>query len=392
MKTFHVIFYNFMRYLIMPYFALIKQYRWRVYKPKSKTYLVLTNHNTNYDFFLTGLCLRRHMYFVASEQILRSGIGGKLVKFLADPIPRKKGDDASDTVDRIINTLKNGSNVCMMVEGNRSFTGETGWISPNNIQLLRESGAGLINWVVHGGYFVNPRWSRKQRRGKMWGETVRELTPEEISELSDDEILSIIRSDIYVNAYEDQKQMRCRYRTKNRAENLETALFICPECSSYNSLESKGNEFLCHKCGMTLYFNEFCYFENTNGERPMFEDILSWSSWQVRHLKNIVPIIIDEKQTDIFSDDSIILSRILPGIGTEKLDEGMLSLDYDCLRFAGNNSYCFPLAEIKHLSIFTIDTILFRTEDDYYELKSSKPYSALKYLVCWRLLQGKDYI
>ena len=393
MTSFYSFFYSFMRVLIAPYFAIFRNYRWKVYKPKSKTYLVLTNHNTNYDFFLAGLCLRKSMRFVASEQIMRSGFAGKIVKLLADPIPRKKGDDASDTVKMIVSRLQSGSNVCMMVEGNRSFSGETGWISPNNIKLIRDSGAGLINWVVHGGYFVNPRWSRKQRRGRMWGETVRELTPEEISSMSDDEILRIIRNDIYVDAYADQEKHSYKYQTRNRAENLETALFICPECHKMNSMMSAGNTFSCNECGLNLFFNEYCYFENTSQKNdPLFKDILSWSRWQVSFIKSSSSDIITSQQRNIFHDDGIKLSRIIPGTGTEPIDEGTLSMDFDRICFHGKDTYYFNLNDISHLSIFTMNTILFRTESDYYELRSSRPYSALKYLICWRLFQGKDYV
>ena len=78
LKYFRKCFYAFMRVLIMPWFATFGHYRWQVYKPRSRTYIVLTNHNTNYDFFLTGLSFRRHMYYVASESILRKGLQASL--------------------------------------------------------------------------------------------------------------------------------------------------------------------------------------------------------------------------------------------------------------------------------------------------------------------------
>lgn len=392
MVTFHKVFYVVMRILITPYFLLIKNYRWKVHKPESKTYLVLMNHTTDYDFFLCGLCFRRHMYFVASEQILRNGFGGKLVKFLADPIPRKKGDSGKDTADMIISRLKSGLNVCMNVEGNRSFSGITGWISPNNVRLLRESGAGLINFAIHGGYFVNPRWSHKQRRGRMWGVPVKEYTPEMLSRMSDDEILAAMRSDIRVDAYEDQKTKPSRYVSRNRAENLETALFICPECRKVSTMHSKGNILRCVNCGFEYYYDEFGYIEGTGEKEATFKDILSWSRWQTDYLKELLAGS-EQVHEPLFSDSNLSFYSVLPGKGKELLFCGKMTLYKDGLELSNTeNSLWFTIPQILRMSIFTMDTILFTTENGYYQINSDKPYSALKYLISWRILDGKDYI
>ena len=80
----------------------------------------------------------------------------------------------------------------MMAEGNRSFSGETGFISPNTASLARKSGAGLITYRLHGGYLVNPRWSKEVRKGPVWGEVTGQYTHEELSAMNDAQIAEII--------------------------------------------------------------------------------------------------------------------------------------------------------------------------------------------------------
>ncbi len=385
LKTFHKAFYFFVRILITPYFYFFGNYKWKMFTPKSKNYLLLTNHNTNWDFFLAGLSFKKQMYFVASEHILRLGFISKVIKFLVDPIPRKKGASGAEAVKLITERLQAGSNVCMMVEGNRSFSGETGWISPANAPLVRNSGAGLITYRIHGGYFVNPRWSKEKRKGAMYGEVVREYTPEEIAKMTDEEITEAIRNDIYVNAYDDQKAKPQKYTCENPAESLETALFVCPECHEFSTMQSKGDMFFCKSCDLHLRFNEYGYFEGSGAEP--FKTVLDWDKWQQEFLKEMLAEVQDNT-SELFSDAELILSEIKNGHETLKRKEGKLSLFSNRLQF---ENLSFSLNDISKLAITLRDTMLFTTSSGYFEIKSQKPYSALKYLLAWRYLTGRAY-
>lgn len=376
-----------MRAAIIPYFKYIAHYDWKVYHPQSENYLVLTNHNTNWDFFLFGLSFPRHMYFVASEHIYRLGFASKIIKFLGAPIPRKKGANGSEAVALILESLKAGNNVCMMAEGNRSFSGETGWISPRTAELAKQSGAGLITYRIHGGYFINPRWSTEKRRGKYSGEVVREYSPEMLNEMSCEELAEAIRQDLYVNAYDDQKLMPQRYRCKNPAEHLETALFTCPDCKSFSSLHSKGSRFYCDSCGLDLILNDYGYFESDKG-KPEFDTILDWFNWQLEYLREYLPEESGHADFLLFSDDGIRLNEIC-GKASSPVDSGKMSMFTDKLRVGSTEIH---LSDIEKISIVLVDTILFTANGKYYEIKSEKPYSALKYLISSRLLSGKEYV
>lgn len=386
-RKIHKAFYGSMRALIFPYFHTLGQYKCKVYEPKSETYLMLTNHNTNWDFFYFGVSLKKQMYFVASEHIFRQGFASKALKYLIDPIPRRKGASGAETTKLIIERLQKGYNVCMMADGNRSFTGETGFISPNTAKLVKESGVGLITFRLHGGYFVNPRWASETRKGRLEGEIVNEYTADELQKMSLDEIYKIICDDLYVNAYEDQAKNPLRYHCKHPAEHLETALFACPECGSFSTLESENDMLYCRHCGMKVRLNDYGYFTDIYGNKPRFETILDWDKWQQKYLHEYLPSVTDEN-VPLFSDDGLRLSAVTPGVGTEVLASGTLTMFKDRMEIGGR---VIKLSDIEKISITLTDTMLFTAAGQYYEIKGSKPYSALKYLISSRLLIGKEY-
>ena len=392
MNRFHRGFYAFMRTVIKPYFRL-NGYSWEPYEPKSGNYLVLTNHNTNWDFFLYGLVLKRHMYFVASEHIFRKGFTSKLIRFLADPIPRKKGADGDDTVKLILSRLKAGENVCMMAEGNRSFSGETCFISPRTAAVVKESGVGLITLAIHGCYFINPRWSKEKRRGPSSGSVVREYTAAEIAEMTEEEVYEAIKTDLWVDAYADQRKSPARYTCKRPAERLESALFLCPECGSMSSMSSCADEFFCRSCGYRVRYNDYGFFEPAEkGGKLYYDTVAGWYHAQLDKMRAELPGLKDD-ENPLFSDNNINLASVTPGKGTELLVSGEMIMFPGRLVFKGEGTEkTFRLEDIAKISITQTDVMLFTASDGYYEVRPSEgTFSALKYMIASRFLIGKEY-
>ena len=391
MHTFHVVFYKILQFLVRIWFSVSGTFRCSGKDPKASPVLVLTNHNTNWDFLYFGASFKKHMYYVASEHIFRSGLVSSLIRFLVSPIARKKGASSADTVAEIKRRLSLGYNVCMMADGNRSFSGETGYISPATAALVKECGAGLATFRLHGGYFVNPRWSRETRKGRIWGEIAAYYTAEQIAAMSEDEVYSILCCDLYVNAYEDQKEKNYSYRSKAPAETLETALFACPACKSFASLKSNADRLICESCGRELKFTDKGYFVSEEGSKPEFEDILSWSEWQKDLLKKHIENLSEGDL--IRSDEGAGLYLVHPQEGKVLLAEGRIALYKDRLVFTsgGKTVRSFPAESIKSLAVILVNTMLFTAEDGYYEVKLPKRASALHYMISYYYINGKEY-
>ena len=374
-----------MRAFIRVWFAVTGKYRYQSYSPRSKASLILTNHNTNWDFLYFGAAFRGHMYFVASEHIFRSGLLSKLIVFLVDPIARKKGASSVNTVREIKRRLALGRNVCMMAEGNRSFSGQTGFISPATAKLARTCGAGLITYRIHGGYFVNPRWSKEVRKGPVWGEPVGQYTHEELMSMTDAQVYDLLNRDLFVDAYQDQEGKNYSYRAKAPAEDLETMLFMCPDCGGSACLKSSGKELVCEKCGSVHTFTEEGYFTRPDGSEPAFRTIEEWYDWQKQTLKEQLK---EPQEGPIRTDEGASVYLVHPLEGKLLKAEGHITLYKDRLE-VGEMS--FPVCSIKHMAVILINTMLLTAEDGYYEIRLGSKSSALHYLISYYYLSGKEY-
>ncbi|NLL96058.1 MAG: 1-acyl-sn-glycerol-3-phosphate acyltransferase [Clostridiaceae bacterium] len=355
-------------------------YSYEKVKPSSRPYVILANHNTDYDPLLIGLAFPDHMYYVASEHIFRWGFVSKLINFLVAPIPRVKGTTEINTVMNIFKRLKAGANVCMFAEGNRSFSGETGEIPVSTGKLIKKSGVALITFRLDGGYFTSPRWSKTIRRGMMKGRKVKEYSVEELKNMTWEEINTAIKNDLYVDAYEEQKKNPIEYKGKKLAEDLETALYLCPKCSGIATLKSEDDRLFC-SCGMDLKYDSYGYFSSNNNEMPPFNTVLEWCRFQDRNLREDIERIRNLPSDKlIYSDNNQTLWKADWG-KNNLIGKGSLLLYNDRLVFdCVDKKYTFELKNILDLGIIGQRVIAFATNDrQAYEIKSEHPRSALKY-------------
>jgi 1-acyl-sn-glycerol-3-phosphate acyltransferase len=376
----HRFVFRVLQIVMGPFLKRKLNYSYEKVKPSSRPYVILANHNTDYDPLLIGLAFPDHMYYVASEHIFRWGFVSKLINFLVAPIPRVKGTTEINTVMNIFKRLKAGANVCMFAEGNRSFSGETGEIPVSTGKLIKKSGVALITFRLDGGYFTSPRWSKTIRRGMMKGRKVKEYSVEELKNMTWEEINTAIKNDLYVDAYEEQKKNPIEYKGKKLAEDLETALYLCPKCSGITTLKSEDDRLFC-SCGMDLKYDSYGYFSSNNNEMPPFNTVLEWCRFQDRNLREDIERIrkLPSDKLIYFDKDQTLWKadwgkNNLIGKGSLLLYNDRLV--FDCV----DKKYTFELKNILDLGIIGQRVIAFATNDrQAYEIKSEHPRSALKY-------------
>ena len=193
--------YAFCRTFVGPFVNIILHIKYKPCKVRSRTFLCLGNHTQNLDPALMVIGTRRHMRFVANASLTR-GIAGFFLNPLFGIIPREKGAKGDAAIASIEANLRAGVSVGMFPEGNRSWDGETEFISPRTAALVKDTGVALLTYRLTGGYLLRPRWADHKRKGPMYGELVHEYTPEELAGMTVDEVYEAICRDLYVNAYE----------------------------------------------------------------------------------------------------------------------------------------------------------------------------------------------
>ena len=341
--------------------------------------LIISNHNADLDPALVALGFSRHMYFLSSEHALRAGFGSKILKALFAPISFNKAQTDVTAIKEVIGRLRSGANVCLFAEGDRSFNGVTGPIAQSTAKLAKTSGADLITFRLVGGYLTVPRWAKKKRKGKITGAMVNKYTAAELKSMSVQEILDAMKRDLYEDAYKRQKEEPRRYGGENLAEDIETALYLCPGCRKAGSIKSEGDRFYCD-CGLGGIYTDMGYIE---GDSLPFSTITEWDKWQAAELVEVVENIGDKP---ICTDESQRLYKVDPGVSKTLVGEGAMYIDRETFHCAGKS---FALDEIARFAVVGQMKLLVGLKDGTtYEVGSPTPRSALKYREIFRLLTG----
>ncbi len=340
--------------------------------------LIVSNHVTDFDPLLLAMSFPdTALYYVASEHIFRQGLLSRWLDRLMEPIARRKGSTASDTVRAILRHLKDGHAVCLFAEGDASWDGRPVGVFPATGKLARISGASLLTYRLEGAYLSKPRWGRGVRRGRVRGHAVRLYTPEELKRMKPAEIAAAIDRDIGEDAWERQRLEGVRYRSRRLAERLETALYCCPRCEELGTLRSKGDRLFC-SCGLALRMTETGFFDPPEP----FETIADWEDWQKAALR--------ERWTKaegvLFSDGGLALVEITGGHSEERLGVGTLTQYADRLAF-GERS--FALEGIRSMAMVQTKRLLFSFDERYFELCGDGRVSLRKYLEIWNI-QNKE--
>lgn len=381
----HKFVYSAARFLAGRYFTKRYDFKYTPYKANQLPYLLVCNHSTAGDQFLVGIQFPKYIRFVASEHVMRNGLGGWLIAFLQNPIPKLKGSRSNETYDLIKENLAAGTNVCIAVEGNRSSNGRTGFISPRIGNLVKDSTGSMITYRLDGGYLKQPRWAKNMRSGPVIGNVVREYSRDELDKMTEEQIYESVKADLYVDEYSRQHTNPVEYSADEPGEYLETVLYVCPKCGGIGTLHSKGNILECD-CGYSAALNNYGFFI---GENLAFDNVYDWDVWQ----KEQVVLRLNEfqKHSDVAvtSDNNQVL-RLLH---TRKEPiTGTISIFPDKMEFRSDTvALDFPLDEISQMAAVDRMTLLFTHGDNYYEVKSKLNRSAFKYIALWRGFTGRKY-
>ena len=342
-----------------------------------RPYIVLSNHNTDWDPVLVGSAFKKQMYYVASEHIFRRGWISKLLYWLMAPIARTKGSTDGAAAMSILRTLKRGNNVCIFPEGNRSWNGVTGPLHPTTAKIVKASKTALVTFKMTGGYLTSPRWCLSNRRGRMHGRVENVYTAEQIAGMSEEELMSAIERDLYEDAFETQRGEMTPYKGHVIASRLETALYVCPKCGGLCTMHSYDTRFYCSDCGLSVIYNPYGFFENGNND-VTFSTVYEWDVWQEKKLREM-----DFSSDPIFTDEDQTLLEIDGDHTSKVIAEGTMTLHPDRLEIG---EFSVKLSDISQMALHGRETIVFSSRGANYEVYSVKSRSGRKYVTVIEIL------
>lgn len=376
----HVRFYKIMRRLVGAPVKRLLRFQTEEVKVPDGPCIIVANHNTDFDSILLATAFPKHMYFVASEHIFRSGLFRWLLTYFLDPIPKRKGGADVATAMQMARRLKAGMNVMLFAEGNKSFDGVTCPVHPATGAMVKASGASLVTYRLEGGYLTSPRWAKTLRKGRMRGAVVRVYTPEMLAAMTEREVSRAIAEDIFEDAYLRQTMDPVAYHGKRLAEGIENALYLCPRCREVGTLKGAGDRVSC-RCGFQAAYTDMGYL---TGEGVPYHTMKVWGDWQREQLRGL---ILASNKEPLFSDPDQIILKIHPDHRAEEIARGTLSMGLSGL-FCGD--FRLALDAMMGLEIYGRNIVVFSDDEaNRYQVRSGAERSGLKYFEAFSLMREK---
>lgn len=344
-------------------------------RDKQRQCLVLYNHQTPSDQFFVGMAFKKHLYYVASEDIFSNGLASSVIRYLVAPIPIKKQTTDVKAIINCIRVAREGGSIAIAPEGNRTYSGKTEHIKPAIAALARKLGLPLAIFRIEGGYGVQPRWSDVVRRGRMRVYCSRMIEPEEYADLDDAQLNDMLCRELYVNEAESDSGS---FRHSRSAEYLERAIYVCPNCG-FAALESHRDTFRCKGCGLEARYMPTKQLEGVNCELP-FRFVNDWYEYQTDFINSLDPRELTEKP--VFTD-TVNVTRVIVYRKKQPVAKGaVFSLFGD--RIAVENGGELPaelsFEDVSAMSVLGRNKLNIYYGDSIYQLKGGKRFCALKYM------------
>lgn len=341
---------------------------------KERQYLILYNHQTAFDQFFVGVSFKKPIYYIASEDLFSNGWVSKLIKYLVEPIPIKKQATDVRSMLNCMKVAKEGGTIALAPEGNRTYSGKTEYIKPSVVSLVRALKLPVALYRIEGGYGVHPRWSDKVRRGKMKSYVSRILELDEINSMSDEELFAVIEREMYVN----EGVVDGEYITKNQAEYLERAIYVCPECG-LSEFESNGDIIKCKRCGVSARYLPTKELVGIDNDFP-FRFVTEWYAYQSRFVNSLDTLAMTDNP---MYKDRVRLSEVILYKNKRLIaEEADISLfgDRIVMEYGEECRTVLDFDGTSSVAVLGRNKVNVYYGDKVYQFKGSKRFCGLKYV------------
>lgn len=298
--------------------------------------IVISNHASRLDYIFTGVPLLPNRYnFVAGyNEFFRSHLAG--VFGLLKVIPKRNFVADNYTIREVSRILKGGGKIMIFPEGMSSISGANQPVAIGTGKMFKHYKVPVYYAVIKGGYLTSPKYNLKDRFGKVEVEFDRLFTPEQLKNLSVEEIEDITNKAIYHDDYAWNKSAQNHYAIgEDGAKDLENLLFWCPKCGAQHQMATDGNKIYCKACGNGAMIDDTYALNPLSSDCVIPETQTAWFNMQREVIKK-------EILTDGYSLSEKVKLGTLPKDGmlknqatSEIVGEGVVTVDKSGLTYNG---------------------------------------------------------
>ncbi len=299
-------------------------------------YILISNHASRVDYLYTAPAVLPHRlnYVVGYNEFFRSHLYP--IFALMHAIPKRNFVPDPHTVREIIRVIRQGGRVCLFPEGMSSISGGGQPCAVGSGKLLKYLGVTVYCTKIAGGYMTNTKHCLDQRPGRVEVVVDRLFTPEQLREMSADEIQDVLNRELAHDDYQWNREARASFNGSGEmAKNLHDLLYLCPKCGSVYTMSAQGDTIRCEACGNGARINEYYDLVPLDDSCVIPETVSHWYQLQREKAKA-------EVAENGFSFSERVKLGVLPvykrlkkGATSLIAGEGVLSLSREGLRFEG---------------------------------------------------------
>jgi len=349
-------------------------------------FLILGNHSQVYDAFFVSAAAKVHIRWVAGAALFKLfGLKALLVGWIG-AIAKQQGRSDLYTIRTISKALKDGDNVGLFPEGTRTWDGESVGFDRSTAKLIKILNVPVVIISLEGIYATKPRWADKKRVGTPLLRVLPPLSKETLASMTRDELYTYLVKNLSFSFRSWQESYHIPFKGKAQAEGLQRVLYLCPDCSSYSTLETEKDLIHCTKCDMRSRLDAYDQFSPVLGNNP-FKDVSTWHTWEkeqlLAHLQTAGP------DTYLFPPDKGVLFQTGEDGKLITLSKDFsLTATREGMSVVSSNPVLFTMlsfSKVQSMVINAKNTIEFFHADKLYRIRLEKNGSPLKYVELFHL-------
>ena len=209
-------------------------------------FIYLGEHHSPLDAVsLCKIVPEKEVVGVINEHLFRIPVFGKLLR-KSGQIPKKLFYPDVLCVKNIMRAVKKGLPVAIFPEARLSTDGGPSYINDSIAGLLKSLRVPVVLVEIRNNYFLASKWRKGMFRGVSEVEVKRVLRPEDLEEMSREELAGVIRKNLSYNEFSHRIS---EFRSPRKAKGLEGILYLCPHCRTFYANRTRGNTMTCTHCG-----------------------------------------------------------------------------------------------------------------------------------------------
>ncbi len=250
-------------------------------------YLVLSTHASFMDFpmLVKGLMPRTTGWVMSVEEFRRGdwlmyGIGG---------MPKRKFTHDIVTAKHMLDYLhRQKHSVTLYPEARFEFAGINERLDGALGKFCKKAKVPVVMCKAYGNFINSPQWSKHPyRKIRQEAHIYVLLTPEDMENMTADEIQAKIEQAFEKDEYKWQVEKGYHTKCKRRADGLYRILYKCPACGKEFQTNSAGIRLWCEACGAEWEMDTLSRLHGINTDKG-FSHIPDWYRWEREEVRKEV--------------------------------------------------------------------------------------------------------